>query len=163
MKTIFFLLILSSTNTFAQSSWTASYFLKSDICYKDQKPSACDPQYRTTLNEMSLIWTVGSNPLTGSVRVEAEQITSSLYADDLMPIGYHSNFGIAETEELVYVYDDLAWVNKPIFATPGYCKMQIQFQPKGNELTIRILGIQASKCEVESFTETIRELVFQKN
>ncbi len=157
------LLVLGSATTHAQNAWTASYSLKSDICYRNQKPTSCDPQYRTTLNKIILTWIVGSNPLGGSLRVEAKQLVPSFYADDLTPIGYHSNFGIAETNDLVYVYNDSAWINKSVFATPGYCKIQIQFQQNDKELIVRILGIQDSKCETDLFTETVRELSFQKN
>jgi len=89
--------------------------------------------------------------------------TNSLYADELTPVGYHSNFMIAEANELVYVYNDMAWVNKPVFATPGYCKIQIQFQSSDKDLIVRVFGIQSAKCEADSFTEVIRESIYQKN
>lgn len=155
-------LVFISAIASAKNFWSASYQLESDTCFQSQNPTLCDPQYRTKIHEMDLNWSVGSNPMAGSLFVTPKVQTPSLYADELTPVGYFSNDGLAGSNLQVYVYEEYAWVSTPVYATPGYCKIQIRFLPRAERLTVRFVGIPDQQCETGEYTELLRETVFQK-
>lgn len=160
LKIIFALIVLFSL-PLAQAVVVqeGTYKIVSDICYdkKGQTAGACDPAWKTSLQEIRLVMGQGRSPFDGAIHVvPLKQRVPAL--DPTVPTGYFSNHSLAETEQTTYVYENVAWVSNRFVGESELGLFVFHFF--GNQLEFSVFG--ASFEDHGALVRKIRTMTFEK-